>query len=542
MSSNLYPLVYKPGIRRDGTTFQGDYCTDGQWIRFQRGNIRKMGGMKGLSYNPSWDLRRVSGITMTPDINNSANIVIYLPSADASIRRLVITQDFSFQADSGNVYVTVHPVPDFLWKSELAIQGNNQQIVYLGAPSFTNINNSDEAILLFGNLYGVNLQLQPSNNPPPLNGINGILFVNPYLFIFGSNGFVGWSNRTNIQDFSGILNNTINISNDKVIDIRSIRGGINTPTLLCWTLSSVVRLINTSSDPETFSFQRDVLSKTSSILSSRSVVEYDGLFFWPGTNRFFQYNGIVQELTNTMNLNYFFENIDMDNRQLVHGVKNTQYGEIWWFYPEKGQAINGINTRAIIYNVRENSWYDTAINRDAAYYSEDFGFMATYGASLTAPITPLALYRHEYETFITPTLRNIGINELIPSPNQQNITVAIDSNVTTPTISWAAFNPMKQLTGVDRWMYLITIEPDFILMPADTDMNVTINTKQYAQDFPISVGPFPINTPNTGPNDDPLDAKVDTATQGRLITLTFASSTNFEMGHIMLLIGIGDGQ
>lgn len=550
MSSNLYPLIYKPGIKRDGTLFQADYCTDGQWVRFQRGNVRKMGGMKAFSHIPAQDLDRVSNILMVPDTNNNDNIIVYLAQATNSITRGGLSQDFETQANTVIVYTIQAGTGPYLWKSELAVQGNNQQVIFIGSVSFNNINNNDNSILLFGNLSG-NVNLQQPPILPNLSGVSGALFVNPYLFIYGSNGLVQWSNSTNIQDFSKVADQNISISNDKVIDMKSIRGGVNTPTLLCWTLTSVVRLINTGT-AETLLFQKDVLSKSSSILSSRCVVEYDGLFFWPGTNRFFQYNGIVQELSNTMNLNYFYYNLDMSNRQLVYGVKNTQFGEIWWFYPKKGQnAINGIfNNRAIIYNIRENAWYDTEINRSAAYYSEDYGFMATYGQSLTTPVTPLALYRHEYETFGDQNLINLNINEQIPIANERVVEVPIPSNITTPTISWAAFNPMKQLTGVDRWMYLITIEPDFTLMPPPnpqglnffgTDMTVVINTKQYAQDLNFPSPAYQIISPLiTGM--DPLLAKVDTAYQGRHITLTFTTTKNFEMGHIMLLIGIGDGQ
>jgi hypothetical protein len=35
-----------PGIKRDGTVFQGENYVDGQWCRFQRGYPRKMGGFR----------------------------------------------------------------------------------------------------------------------------------------------------------------------------------------------------------------------------------------------------------------------------------------------------------------------------------------------------------------------------------------------------------------------------------------------------------------------------------------------------------------
>ena len=39
-------LKSSPGIKRDGTKFEGDFYVDGQWVRWQRGLPRKMGGYK----------------------------------------------------------------------------------------------------------------------------------------------------------------------------------------------------------------------------------------------------------------------------------------------------------------------------------------------------------------------------------------------------------------------------------------------------------------------------------------------------------------
>ena len=54
MEKNLYPLLFKPGIKRDGTLFQSEYCTDGQWVRFQRGTAKKIGGMRSINLGNAW--------------------------------------------------------------------------------------------------------------------------------------------------------------------------------------------------------------------------------------------------------------------------------------------------------------------------------------------------------------------------------------------------------------------------------------------------------------------------------------------------------
>ncbi len=543
--NTLFPLVYKPGIKRDGTTFQADYCTDAQWVRFQRGNVRKMGGMKGLRGLNQNDVNTrpsTTNITVLPNTGNNTSMDMYIANSENGIHKILVNQDFAISA---HTHIYNANDPNIIWKSEIVIQSNSKHIVYVGSSNRTNINSNSAAVLIGGKLDGL---LAPLAVLPDLRGLSGLLYASNYLFVYGSNGLVQWSKLKDPLDFSNSQDRNITISNDQVVDAKSIRGGTNSPTILFWTLSSVVRCINTPDAAGNLQFQIDVMSKSSSILSSRCVVEYDGLFFWPGTNRFFQYNGIVQELSNTMSLNYFYDNLDMERRQQVVGVKNTKYGEIWWFYPEKANAPTrnpdvppGQNSRAIIYNIRENAWYDTYISRSAAVYSEDFGFMASYGLPLSAPVnTNASLFRHEFEYLtVTPSLilEDFALNT---GPNVERI-APIESTFTTPVFSWAAFNPMKQLTGTDRWMLLVTIEPDFILMVNDdSDLQVIINIKQYAQNTAISSAPFDIPLSGTI---DQLLGKIDTCFQGRHMTLTFTSGvSNFEMGHVMLSLSIGDGK
>jgi hypothetical protein len=84
---------------------------------------------------------------------------------------------------------------------------------------------------------------------------------------------------------------------------------------------------------------------------------------------------VVKEIPNTMNQNYFFDNLNYDQRQKVWATKVPRYGEIWWFYP-RGDATEC--TDAIIYNVRENTWYDAGeargAQRSAGYFSQVFAY------------------------------------------------------------------------------------------------------------------------------------------------------------------------
>lgn len=527
MAANLFPLTYKPGIKRDGTKFQSEYCTDGQWVRFQRGIVKKIGGMFG---NVGFPLAPVDPATT----GNIPNILLVSSTTNNNFYAYIGTNvgntsqvykvEFSPNLRgirSSLITPDLGPKTAFMWQFETVIRDGIKNIVCFGVDNAANIAQNGAPVVYAGPVQAdLGTQLTEVALPPLANG--GICYSNPYLFAYGSNGYVAYSRPADPLDFNGEGSGSLTISNDKVIFGAAIRGGSNSPSFLFWTLGSVVKITNVGD--VAVNFKIDVISKSSSILSSRCVVEYDGVFFWIGTDRFFVYNGIVQEMPNTMSLNYFFNNIDLNYRQKVFGVKNTKYGEIWWFYPEKGQGDPVQNTRALIYNKRENSWYDTEISRDAGVFFEDSGFMCTFGKALQARDEYSYVWQHEVGTDQVWYPRGLGGNTLQTDP--------IPSGFTTPTFSWSAFNPLKQQTGVDRWVDLRRIEPDFLMDNDADEINLVVNTKEYAQ------SPNVAGTPITFTR---VTGKLDMNVQGRHMNFTFFSTKNFEIGYTMILLGIGDG-
>ena len=520
MTANLYPLIYSPGIQRDGTSFQSEYCTDGQWIRFQRGKVKKIGGMKGAN---TYGIERVTNLAIFPW--ERGGILIFLCSGQGLMAQ-INSPDWVFVANNNLLNVPGLPLT-VLWETETVIDKGSRKafVVFMKTNNALDItqNSASEFFRKEINqaLNGPVDQNVPQGVNPLING--GLCFAAPYLFLYGSNGLVQYSQSANPFIFEGGDSGSLTISKDKVIYGRPIRGGSNSPSLLFWTLSTVVRTTNIGGDAVLF--KNDVISTSSSILSSKCVVEYDGLFFWPGTDRFFVYNGIVQEMDNRMNLNYFYDNIDMERRQQVFGVKNTKYGEIWWFYPVRGVA--GDNSRAIVYNKRENFWYDTAISRTAGVFSPDFGFMSTYGKFLVNDIGENNLWRHE-----------VGVIENGFSGGVDN-PIPIPSSFTTPIFSWVAFPPKPNRGSmpsqfINRWVDLQRIEPDFVTTAGVPDrFEVLVNTQEYAQSPVVTSAPVQFSR-ETG--------KLDMRVQGRNMSLTFRSIDNFEVGHIILLLGMGDAR
>lgn len=478
MADKLYPLVFKPGILRDGTPFQGEYCTDGQWVRWQRGNVRKIGGMQAFNVAfPAPDLA-IPAISTT-------NSIFYLLQQSNSDLLAYIVYNTTIKAYKFTAFLKAGNEVNINANNQIVFTGNDlcqilpvntptgKELLFFTAKNYlTNINSTDagtlctiktvaNAVLIQQNILTDNTSL-----PIPTIPSGGACYSDPYLFLYGSSVIDGVTYEGvvlcsgvetinalpvyNIFNFKKLGDDTqggrrIIISTDKVIYGTPVRGGQTSPTILFWTLSSVVRISNVS-DTGKVNFRKDVISQSCSIMSSRCIVEYDGLFFWSGTDRFFVYNGQVQEISNVMNLNYFFDNVDMNKRQLVYGVPNLKYGEIWWFYPEKmtvnAQGILVPNlggcTRAVIFNVRENTWYDTAIARDSGMLLESDGGMYTFGLSLANPLNPNKyLWKHEVAT-----------NEVIPLPPvvQRILGGAASSNTGLTNDNAAGGNPQNAFT------------------------------------------------------------------------------------------------
>jgi hypothetical protein len=224
----------------------------------------------------------------------------------------------------------------------------------------------------------------------------GVVTLHPYVFVYGNDGLIKNSGAGNVQDWVSADANEVSVATGKIVQGLPVRGGSNAPSGLFWSLDSLIRVsyIGGAGTPPQY-WRYDLISSQSSILSGQSVIEYDGIYYWCGVDRFLLYNGVVKEIPNTMNQNYFFDNLNYAQREKVWVSKVPRFGEIWWFYP-RGNATEC--TDAIVYNVRENTWYDAGqalgAQRSAGYFSQVFHYpiaadwnINASGGIMTATIT-----------------------------------------------------------------------------------------------------------------------------------------------------------
>lgn len=297
--------------------------------------------------------------------------------------------------------------------------------------------------VLAGDIFGLTLSpLVDSSGSTPTNDIievaGGVVVLHPYVFVYGDNGLIKNCSAGNPYDWNSADANETNVSSTKIVKGLPVRGGSNAPSGLFWALDSLIRVsyAPTTIGASTLYWRYDIISSQSSILSSQSVIEYDGIYYWCGTDRFLLYNGIVKEVKNNFNQNYFFDNLNYAQRQKVYVNKIPRFGEIWWFYP------SGDSTEcddAIIYNVREDCWYDAGgalgAYRTAGYFSQVFKYPINAGATLS---TQDLLFSASIATTNASTSITIAPNNLV-AVGQLVVSTSINSgaiiSVITPTLA-----------------------------------------------------------------------------------------------------------
>ena len=353
-----------------------------------------------------------------------------------------------------------------------------------------------------------------------INVSGGCCIIYPYLFVYGNNGLIQNSSAGNFQNWVAPDANATNVATSKIVKGMPIRGGTTSPSGLFWSLDSLVRV---SFAPQTVGtsttyWRYDLISSQSSLLSSSSIIEYDGIYYWCGVDRFLMYNGVVQELKNEMCMNHFFDNLNYAQRQKVWASKVPRWGEIWWFYP-RGDATECND--AVIYNVRDKVWYDVGeglgARRSAGTFSEVFRFPIWAGNDLSSTSTTI-LWQHETGT------------------NQVNLTqqTAIQSYFETNNLGWVTGGPgqfPQNVQGNNNYIRLERMEPDFV---QSGDMNLYVTGKGYANDEDVTTGPYTFS---------PTDLKVDIREQRREMRLRFESNVvngNYETGNVLLSCEVGD--
>lgn len=606
MPESTIVLKSLAGIKRDGTKYDGDFYIDGQWVRFQRGLPRKIGGYRSInkylteisrgfnsftqqsiqychsagastverftidstknssvisSRTPvgvsatgtvtltgggagSVDSITVNGVTITSGAVSfttdlpttatavAANINAYTstPNYTAVAVGAVITITASIVGQAANGFVVVANTTTITttvanmsggldalvsssnnqWMFQTAYDASTTQnsIIAHVAPNLQCTCNDEGGQIFYGNVLGTD-PLVEIPLPAGANTTGGIVMLFPYLFYYGTAGIVGWSVAGDFTDLSGSGSGIARVWGQKIVKGMPLRAGSGSaPAGIFWAYDAVIRATFTGGATV---FQFDTIATDTSIMSADSVVDYDGVFFWCGVDRFLMFNGVVREVPNTMNLNYFFDNINPNHRSKVFGFKVPRYGEIWWCYP-RGDATEC--THAVIYNVRENTWYDTELplsGRASGGYNNGFA------APLLTDCVPTS---SGYRVWI----QEQGVDE-------------IEGQFASPIESYFETADLSTLPqGKNEYLRITGIEPDFV---QNGPMTVQVTGRANARAPEVYSSEFSFPESAT----EPYQQIVMLKEQRRELRVRFESNAvggDYQMGQIIGHVDSGD--
>ncbi len=111
-----------------------------------------------------------------------------------------------------------------------------------------------------------------------------------------------------------------------------------------------------------FTFGLQELSKNITIISSKSAVAVDESVLWMGKENFYIFNGgRAQQLPCTVRDKVFLDFNFSQSEKVCAGV-NSQWSEVWWFYPS---ASSSENDKYVIFNYANQTWYYGTLSRTA---------------------------------------------------------------------------------------------------------------------------------------------------------------------------------
>jgi hypothetical protein len=587
MPEQIVQIKSAPGIKRDGTKFEGDQYVDGQWVRFQRGLPRKIGGYRSIN-------KFLRGLPRAlHEYTQDLLTYIHAGSSDR-LERFFIDATYNTSVITDRTPASGFTTADGnMWQFATAYDTTNgNQIVAQVAPNLGCICNSDGGALFVGDLLGTTALTQVTTVPSNFSVTGGVVSLPPYTFAFGNDGYAAWSVPNKPNDFTGSGAGNAYITGQKIVKAMPLRGGPgNSPSGLFWSADSLIRGTYIGG---TAVFQFDTISAQSSILAANSVIEYDGIFYWIGTDRFLTFNGVVREVENNMNINFFFDNLNYAQRQKVFAYKVPRFGEIWWCFPF-GDSIEP--NHAVIFNVRENTWYDTALpngGRGAGLFPAVFskpllsGVEPQEAQAVSVAINAAGtgyvvgntldvvggLGQIDAELTVTTvngsggitgvTISNAGQYTEIPT-NPVSVTGGSGSAATfnltfdnpykfwvhevgTDEIDGLTLNPIQSFfetadlslpvtSGINKSMQALMIEPDFV---QSGDMTVQVMGRANARAPEVNgiIMTF-VEDPQT-----PQEQVVFLKTQRRELRFRFESNTlggNYQMGLVLAHVQPGDG-
>jgi hypothetical protein len=428
----LVPIKIPPGVYRNGTELQAS----GRWydsnlVRWHNGTIRPVGG---------WRIRNSTATDGFP------RTTLAWRSNDGSRRLGVGTNTKLYSMTSAGTLVDITPagfVPGAANGSDNTGYGNLAYGSYAYGTPRPDISPITEAATWSldtwgeylvacstsdGKLYEwqlddvapVTAAAQITNSPTNCVGLT--VTDERSIFALGANGNprkVAWCDLEDNTVWTAASTNQAGsftlTTSGKIMCARRVRGQILVLTDIDAHVANYVGL--------PFTYQFETAGRNCGIISRQAVAVLDNMTIWMGNRGFFVYDGYVKPLASDVE-DYIFSDLNGTQRSKIVCVPNTEFGEIWWFYPSSSSVEND---RYVVYNYQEGHWaigqmprtcgtdkgvfnYPMMWTPEGYVYDHEVAFVRPGGGAVYAETGPVQIGEGD---------RILHINELIPDERTQ---------------------------------------------------------------------------------------------------------------------------
>jgi hypothetical protein len=161
---------------------------------------------------------------------------------------------------------------------------------------------------------------------------------------------VAFSDQENELQFEPLATNTagsVRLSSGSLI----IGGLKSRQEILIWTDTSLYSMTFIG-PPLTFAV--NLINEGAGLISPKGAINAPTGVFFMSKSAFYFYNGAVQKLACTVQ-DYVFSDLDLSQAFKCFATLNSEFSEVWFFYPSLEDATGEIS-RYVIYNYEEGSW------------------------------------------------------------------------------------------------------------------------------------------------------------------------------------------
>ena len=193
----------------------------------------------------------------------------------------------------------------------------------------------------------------------PINNKAIIVTEERFVFALASGGNprkIAWCDREDNTTWTPLATNEagdieLQTSGEIMCGVR-MRGR----TLILTTLDAHVATYQ--GPPYVYGFER--VGTACGAVSRKSAVSFGQNAFWMGREGFYMFDGSVALPMQCEVQDYVFDDLNINQVTKVNAVHNSEYGEVWWFYPSKDSVECD---SYVAYDYHENHWEIGKINR-----------------------------------------------------------------------------------------------------------------------------------------------------------------------------------